>query len=226
VLTRGNHATLDDLSPKDRAKGRVYSPRSLVPTPPWMPNGLLNQLSVRAFNELWFRKSPKARRGEIQGITPFWFPLDGVTGWNRIYGSRGFLQYQYVVPYGAEHVVRATLERLSSAGSASFLAVLKRFDHGNASPLSFAMPGWTLALDIPAASPGLAPLLDDLDELVVAAGGRIYLTKDSRVRGELLREMYPELDRWRERRATLDPNDVMRSDLARRVGLTERAAAR
>jgi decaprenylphospho-beta-D-ribofuranose 2-oxidase len=222
VITRGNHAALEDLPAKQRSKPRVYSPHNLVPAPPWVPGGLLNGVSISAFNEVWFRKSPKKRQGQVQGITPFFFPLDGVSGWNRIYGSRGFLQYQYVVPYGAEHIVRETLERLSAARSASFLAVLKRFEHGNASPLSFALPGWTQALDIAADRPGLADLLDGLDELVVGAGGRVYLTKDSRLRGELLPVMYPQLHTWRERRAALDPRDTMRSDLARRVGLTER----
>jgi decaprenylphospho-beta-D-ribofuranose 2-oxidase len=226
VITRGNHATVADLPANKRDAARVYAPRTLMAAPPWMPNGLLNQLSISAFNEAWFRKAPQSKSGMLHGISSFFFPLDAVSGWNRIYGSRGFLQYQYVVPYGAEDIVRATLERLSDARSASFLAVLKRFEHGNASPLSFALPGWTLALDIPAGRPGLGQLLDQLDELVVGAGGRVYLTKDSRVRGDLLPVMYPQLDAWRERRAALDPHDVMRSDLARRVGLTERTNAR
>jgi decaprenylphospho-beta-D-ribofuranose 2-oxidase len=222
AITRGNHARLDDLPPKRRGMSRAYAPRHLVSAPPWLPGGLLNLVSLKAFNEVWFRKHPKSRSGELHGITGFFFPLDGVTGWNRIYGPRGFLQYQYVVPYGAEDVVRRTLERLSAARCASFLAVLKRFEHASPSPLSFAMPGWTLALDIPVGRPGLVGLLDELDELVVGAGGRVYLSKDSRVRGELLPAMYPNLEQWRERRAALDPQDTMRSDLARRVGLTRR----
>ena len=219
VLTRGNHASLDELRAPDRSRAREYAPRTILAAPPWMPNGLLNPLTVRAFNEMWFRKAPRAVHRHVEGIKTFFFPLDGVRGWNRIYGPRGFVQYQFVVPFGSEHVIRAALERFSAAHAPSFLAVLKRFEHDSRSLIGFPMSGWTLALDIPA-SPGLAPLLDGLDELVVGAGGRVYLTKDSRLRPELLPAMYPRLDEWRATRAALDPGNLLRSDMDRRLDLS------
>jgi len=219
VLTRGNHATFDELAGSDRATARAYTPRTLLGSPPWLPNGLINLLTVRAFNEVWFRKSPRSPQRHVEGIKPFFFPLDGVRDWNRVYGSRGFVQYQFVVPFGAERVVRTALERFSAARVPTFLAVLKRFEHDSRSVIGFPMSGWTLALDMPT-SPALAPLLDGLDELVVEAGGRVYLTKDSRLRPELLAAMYPRLDDWRATRATLDPEGLLRSDMDRRLDLS------
>jgi decaprenylphospho-beta-D-ribofuranose 2-oxidase len=218
VLLRGDHAGVDDLPVRLRARA-LERPRGLrIAAPPWAPNGLLRRETVAAFNELYFRRAPREERGRLVGLDPFFYPLDAVEGWNRMYGSRGFLQYQFVVPFGREEAVREALRRLSGARVASFLAVLKRFGTGSGM-ISFPMPGWTLALDIPAGDPALAPLLDGLDELVAEAGGRVYLSKDSRLRPELLPLMYPELERWRAAVRELDPEGVMRSDLARRVEL-------
>ena len=218
VLTRGDHARLAELGPSDRPSALAQARASSLPVPRWVPPGLLRRSTVAAFNELWFRRAPRTERGHIEPLASFFYPLDGVRDWNRLYGRRGFLQYQFVVPLGAEDALRSALERLSAARSPSFLAVLKRFGPQQGL-LSFPLPGFTLALDLPAAMPGLAALLDGLDNLVVEAGGRVYLAKDSRLRPELLAAMYPRLEEWRELQRRLDPDGVMRSDLARRVGL-------
>jgi decaprenylphospho-beta-D-ribofuranose 2-oxidase len=218
VLMRGDHAPLDALPPALRSRPLERRGGLRLPALPWAPNGLLRRETVAAFNELYFRRAPASEQGRLVGLDPFFYPLDAVSGWNRMYGSRGFLQYQFAVPFAAEDALRTALERLSSARVASFLAVLKRFGRGSGM-ISFPMPGWTLALDMPAGDPALAPLLDGLDALVAEAGGRVYLSKDSRLRPELLAAMYPELDRWRSVVASLDPDGAMQSDLSRRVGL-------
>ena len=217
VLTSGDHARVGDLPEQARGERLAFAGGTGLAAPPWVPSGLLNPLTVAAFNDVWFHKAPRSRRDELTSIGAFFHPLDGVAGWNRIYGRRGFVQYQFVVPFSRSDVVRLVLEELSSAQCPSFLTVLKRFGPGNPGPLSFPMAGWTLALDLPAATPGLARLLDRLDDQVVDAGGRIYLAKDSRMRPELLADMYPELDQWRKIRDQLDPGNRLRSDLARRL---------
>jgi decaprenylphospho-beta-D-ribofuranose 2-oxidase len=219
VLTRADHARVDQLPRRQRAKPRHFDPHTRLVAPPWAPPGLLNRVTVAAFNEVWFRKAPVLRRGEIQGITPFFHPLDGVAGWNRFYGPRGMLQYQPVLPFGAETTLRAILEQVVQAHLPSFVTVLKRFGAANPGPLSFPTRGWTLNLDLPVGRPDLGAVLDRFDDMVVEAGGRIYLAKDSRMRPEHVPLMYPRLDEWRAVRSELDPRGALTSDLARRLQL-------
>lgn len=219
VLTRGDHAEPDELPAKARRDPLGYDARIRLSAPPWAPSGLLNKLTLRAFNEVWFRKAPVERRGEIQAVPTFFHPLDMLGGWNRLYGKHGLLQYQLVVPFGAEDTLRRVVGRLSEGGVASFLAVLKRFGPGNPGMLSFPMAGWTLSLDIPGSVRGLAPLLAELDHRVADAGGRVYLAKDAVLSPELLPRMYPRLREWQAVRRDVDPQGVLRSDLARRLSL-------
>jgi hypothetical protein len=218
VVTRGRFAKLDELPAKRRTDPLKYHGSVKASVPDVFPPGLLNLATVAAFNELWYRKAPKQKRDQLQSIPTFFHPLDAVGGWNRIYGPKGFVQYQVTVPFGQEEAMREVLDRLSSFGTASFLAVLKRFGPGNPGMLSYPSPGWTLALDIPVMK-GLGGLLDSLDEVVIAAAGRTYLAKDSRVRPETFEKMYDRLDDFRAVRTRVDPDGVFTSDLARRLAL-------
>ncbi|MFD0415381.1 FAD-binding protein [Streptomyces sp. NPDC127108] len=219
VLTRGDHAPLDALPARARTAPLAFRPRQLPAAPRFVPEGLLGRRSVGLFNELWYRKAPRSRTGQLQKLSAFFHPLDGVPHWNRIYGPTGFVQYQFVVGYGSEEALRRIVHRISGHRCPSFLAVLKRFGDADPGWLSFPMPGWTLALDIPANLPGLAALLDELDSEVAAAGGRVYLAKDSRIRPETLTAMYPRLPDFRALRHSLDPTSLFRSDLSRRLTL-------
>jgi len=219
VITSGEFAKPGDLPEPQRADPYRFDPRARLGAPPWFPPGLMNKYSVAVANEAIYRKAPASRTGEVQTIGKFFHPLDGIKNWNRVYGPGGFRQYQYVVPFGAEDSVRRSFELVSGARAPSFVTVLKRFGEGDPGLLSFPMPGWTLAMDFPARTPGLDPLLDKLDELVVAAGGRVYLAKDSRVPPEVLADMYPRLEEFRKLRAELDPRGIFASDLSRRLGL-------
>jgi len=230
VVTRGRHAHPEEFPagghPHSRDPGSpdrsgdhrlAYAPPPRLSAPPWVPGGLLNTTTVRAFNEIWYRKAPRSQHG-LQSLTQFFHPLDGIGGWNRVYGRHGFVQYQFVVPMSGLQVLRSAVEQFSHDRVPSFLAVLKRLGP-QPGLLSFPLAGWTLALDIPRATPGLAGLLDRLDEQVAEAGGRVYLTKDARLRPDVLAAMYPALKRWRAIQAQPDPGGVLRSDLSRRLGL-------
>jgi decaprenylphospho-beta-D-ribofuranose 2-oxidase len=222
ILTRGDHATTDQLAPRDAVDPLAYDPHQLVAVPPLVPPaGLLNHATVAAFNELWYRKAPRRRIGQIVSISSFFHILDAIGSWNRLYGRPGFLQYQFVVPFGQEAALRTVVERLAGSGTASFLAVLKRFGAANPGPLSFPIPGWTLALDLPAASRGLAGLLHGLDEVVLDAGGRHYLAKDSHTTPAAIRRGYPRLAEWQVVRASVDPGGVWASDQSRRLRLLD-----
>jgi decaprenylphospho-beta-D-ribofuranose 2-oxidase len=219
VITSGDFAAVGDLPASARDTPLRFAPRSKLALPDVFPAGLLNRRSIRLANEIWYRKAPRSRHGEIQTIGQFFHPLDGIRNWNRVYGPGGFRQYQYVLPFGAEEAVRRSFEMVSALPAPSFVTVLKRFGSAGHGLLSFPRPGWTLALDFPARTPALLPLLDRLDRLVLEHGGRVYLAKDSHVARPAFEAMYPQVEEFRKIRATIDPDRVFASDLSRRLNL-------
>ena len=134
-------------------------------------------------------------------------------------GPRGFLQYQFVLPLGAEPTLTYVIEELRRRRAAAFLGTLKRFGPASGNYLSFPLPGWSLAVDMPAGRPGLRAVLDRLDDRVASSGGRVYLAKDARLSREAFARMYGDLDKWRAVKAEFDPRATFRSDLGLRLGL-------
>lgn len=215
IVSVGEHDSSASPDPLSSTRSRLRVP--VVP-----PVSALVPATIGAFNEAWYRRAGQAATAKSVSAWSFFFPLDQVVDWNRLYGPRGFVQYQFVVPDEAAHVVGAVLEQLRDAGASSFLSVLKRFGPGNQGPLSFPRPGWTLALDLAAANPRLPDVLDRLDDEVTSVGGRHYLAKDSRMSIKTLRAGYPRLCEWQEARDRLDPNGIFQSDLGRRLDLASR----
>jgi decaprenylphospho-beta-D-ribofuranose 2-oxidase len=221
--TRFGRAVVTRSREGDRAAGRTslgLESRTRLAVPGSIPGGLLRASSVRAFNSLLWSRGRRVRERPLDASAQL-FPLDRIAGWNSLYGRRGFVQYQFAVPRGEEWLPRCLLEMLRARGLPMYLAALKRFGPGSDGMLSFPIEGWTVAVDIPAAAPGLAAELDRADRMLASAGGRVYLAKDSRLAPETLGEMYPQLPRWREIRARLDPQGTLRSDMSRRLGLSE-----
>lgn len=182
------------------------------------PGFALSRPVVRAFNAAYYRRVPERGRTVVKPITDFFFPLDRIHDWNRLYGRRGFHQFQCVVPVAAAPALREMLEAIAASGLASPLAVLKRMGPGRAGHLSFPMEGYTLAVDFPNRAEA-RELIKRLEEMTSAAGGRIYFAKDSLARGTDIRGMYPELADWQRQVARADPEGRLRTDLVRRLGL-------
>ncbi|MBW3605799.1 MAG: FAD-binding oxidoreductase, partial [Actinobacteria bacterium] len=217
-LGRAIVETADHADTGDDNRPPRFAPAARLTVPPGVPGGLLNRASARLANELWFARAARRPRHQLVEAAGFFYPLDAVAHWNRLYGPRGFVQYQVAVPCGAEDAIRAIARRFAQTRCPTFVAVLKRLGRG-AGLLSFPIDGWTVAVDIPAGVAELGRLLDDCDEIVCQAEGRVYLAKDGRLSAHRLRRMYPEVDGWRRIRDQLDPHGRWRSDLGRRLGL-------
>jgi decaprenylphospho-beta-D-ribofuranose 2-oxidase len=221
IFMRGRHAP-DGVEGKPSLLQRIGAKApALLDFPIDAPDWLLNQASIKAFNEVYFRQHPKGKVESVVHYEPFFFPLDNVRNWNRMYGPRGFLQYQFVVPPDPDHkAVRAVVDEITRSGLGSFLAVIKEFGERRHGGISFPSPGPMIALDFGIAGQPLFDLLLRLDRIVLDAGGKIYLGKDSRLPRETFEAMYPELPRWKQVRDAWDPGHVFQSELGRRLGLS------
>ncbi|RAL25127.1 hypothetical protein DL240_02635 [Lujinxingia litoralis] len=225
IFMRGRHASADAAAELREGPLQALLERAqrLLDGRAFQSNQLLNRATIRLFNEAYYHKHPAGELHSVVGYQPFFFPLDAVENWNYIYGERGFLQYQMVVP--EREAVREILKVISKSKMASFLAVIKEFgdrDHGG---LSFPCAGTTLALDFPNFGAPLLAMMERLDDIVVEAGGRIYLGKDARLSREMFRRMYPGWEEWKAVRDRWDPDRVFQSDLGLRLGLVDATAA-
>ncbi|WP_028919456.1 FAD-binding oxidoreductase [Pseudoxanthomonas suwonensis] len=195
-LGRGHFLRSDHAPTAVDEQPRVRDKRRVMPLTP--PFSLVNRLSLRAFNTLYYWRQPARRRRLIAHYKPYFYPLDGIEHWNRMYGRRGFMQHQCVLP--PEHArdgVAALLQEIARSGHGSFLAVLKEFGPAlSTGMLSFPRPGTTLALDFPNTGPEVLRLLDRLDAVVMEAGGAIYPAKDARMSPQVFRRGYPRLDEF------------------------------
>jgi len=219
ILIRGHHGRNDELPAKLRGQLRVNSQARLNLSFDF-PGWVLNSVTVGAFNKAYYTRQGMRTESFICDMDSFFFPLDRIGHWNRMYGREGFVQYQCVLPPGEAHQsLRLLLEESRRSRRPSFLAVLKRFGKEGAGLLSFPMPGYTLTMDFPVSDMGLFPFLDRLDEIVVKHGGRVYLAKDARMRAEVFRSMYPRFSEWSAIRRSVDPQNRFDSDLAKRLKL-------
>jgi len=210
LLMVGEFSDDGDLSYKSK-KGPVI--------PFNFPSFALNNLSVKAFNTLYYGKAKSGESRQKVGIDTFFYPLDAISHWNRIYGKNGFTQYQFILPKEASFEgLGKILTKIADSGKGSFLAVLKLYGKENENYLSFPIEGYSLALDFKI-EPSLFALLDSLDEIVNEYGGRIYLTKDVRVSKEVFEKGYPKIDKFRKFREKEGMNKVFNSLQSRRLGL-------
>jgi decaprenylphospho-beta-D-ribofuranose 2-oxidase len=210
VLMLGEHDTEGPLVPV---------PVRPVTVPMVCPGFLLNKYSVALFNQLYFSTHPCRTAERRTTLDAFFYPLDRVAQWNRMYGSRGFTQYQFVLPKAASFEgLHAILEKIAASGIGSFLAVLKLFGPQNHNYLSFPMEGYTLALDFKI-QPRLFPLLDQLDRMVLDHGGRLYLTKDVRMSADTFTKGYPQWEKFKTVRTEYGALEKFNSLQSKRMGL-------
>ncbi len=218
ATARGDTLGRGILEEAETGAGLVPAPKASKKVPLDAPGFSLSSPVVKLFNAAYFRRVPEIGRSVVKPINEFFFPLDRIHDWNRLYGKRGFHQFQCVVPLGEAEALRDMLLRISDSRRASPLAVLKRMGPGRAGYMSFPMEGYTLAVDFPNRD-GIDRLIRSLEDITAAAGGRIYLAKDSLSSKDRVRAMYPEFETWAKEVAKVDPKGIYKTDLIRRLGL-------
>jgi len=217
VAMFGHHADADHLPPS-LGNPLVAKPGRSKNLPFDFPGWVLNAKSIGAFNDFYFKREGGKQRPFLSGYDAYFYPLDGIGQWNRMYGKRGFVQYQCVIPDASAYEgIKALLEELSASKRSSFLAVLKRLGAQGSGMLSFPLAGYTLALDLPVRDEGLFGLLDKLDEIVLRHGGRVYLAKDARLSAASFRAMYPRYDEFMIVKKSVDPENRFGSSMSRRL---------
>ena len=220
LIFAGEHATREQLTARLTAAD-AFPPqkKAKLSLPLDFPAWALNRASVSLFNEAYFRAGArKSAAPSLVHWNPYFFPLDGIGQWNRLYGKSGFLQHQCVVPdNNALSVLGEILQRFADSGKGSFLAVLKKLGSGTGL-LSFPTPGYTLALDLPVTD-DVFPLLEEIDRTVVDAGGRLYLAKDARQSRQTFEAGYPQLPEFRDLRRSIGADHRFGSRLATRLGI-------
>ncbi len=217
ILMRGRHAPREVVARAGKAQFAAAGGFG-IGVPFEMPSGLLNRVTVSAFNAAYYAAHPDAFDC-LESYEKFFYPLDSIGLWNRIYGRAGFVQYQAAFPMAtARRGLVELIERISETGRASFLAVLKRFGRQGIGWLSYPIEGFTLSLDIPA-SKGIQAFLAGLDAIVLEHGGRLYLGKDASMSREVFDASYPEAPRFRALVRANDPSGRISSSMGRRLGL-------
>ena len=220
ILMLGEHADSGDIKDLKVSKNALaLKKKTALNIPVKFPNSILNSATARCFNFLYYHKHPDGIHESIVDYDSFFYPLDSIRNWNRIYGSRGFTQYQFVLPYDmSKEGLKKILTIISNSGRGSFLAVLKLFGKKNDNLLSFPMEGYTLALDFPI-TPGLFPFLDSLDKIVLDYGGRLYLSKDARMGRDMFIRGYEGAGRFIIAKHRLDKNNKFQSFQSKRLGV-------
>ncbi|ULQ52766.1 FAD-binding oxidoreductase [Flavihumibacter fluvii] len=215
ILILGEHASKDDLTEKQKTAPLVLPIKKQVSIPFFFPSFVLNKWSVQLFNFLYYNKNFKNEINNVVPYEPFFYPLDAILNWNRGYGRKGFVQYQFVLPLSQKDGLTAILQKISSKGLGSFLAVLKVFGKQE-SLISFPDEGYTLALDFPVRK-GLFDFLDELDQMVLQFGGRIYLSKDARMKPEIFWKSYPHAVEFADIVRKYDPGSRFSSVQSKRL---------